>query len=161
MGTQYKPRMRTRRQSGMTLLELIIACAILLILSSAALPIARHSIVYERERELRRELREMKDAIDRFKDAADKNLIRTEVGNENYPPDLETLVKGVNVGNASDKKIRFLREIPTDPMTGQKDWKFRCVSDDADSTSWCGRNVFDVYSNSNATGTDGRRYSEW
>jgi general secretion pathway protein G len=145
----------------MTLLELIIACAILLILSTAALPIARHSIIHAKERELRRELREMKDAIDRFKDAADKNLIRTEVGNENYPPDLETLVKGVNVGAGTDKKIRFLREIPTDPITGQKEWGLRCVSDDPDSTSWCGRNVFDVYSKSQATGTDGRRYSEW
>ena len=110
---------------------------------------------------MRRELREMKDAIDRFKDAADKNLIRTEVGNENYPPDLETLVKGVNVGAGTDKKIRFLREIPKDPITGQKEWGLRCVSDDPDSTSWCGRNVFDVYSKSQATGTDGRRYSEW
>lgn|SRR6267142_1110687 len=159
MGTQHKTR--PRRQSGMTLLELIIACAILLILSTAALPIARHSIIHAKERELRRELREMKDAIDRFKDAADKNLIRTEVGNENYPPDLETLVKGVNVGAGTDKKIRFLREIPTDPITGQKEWGLRCVSDDPDSTSWCGRNVFDVYSKSQATGTDGRRYSEW
>ncbi|HWY44282.1 MAG TPA: type II secretion system protein [Candidatus Sulfotelmatobacter sp.] len=159
MGTQHKTR--PRQQSGMTLLELIIACAILLILSTAALPIARHSIIHAKERELRRELREMKDAIDRFKDAADKNLIRTEVGNENYPPDLETLVKGVNVGAGTDKKIRFLREIPADPITGQKEWGLRCVSDDPDSTSWCGRNVFDVYSKSQATGTDGRRYSEW
>lgn len=159
MGTQHKTR--PRQQSGMTLLELIIACAILLILSTAALPIARHSIIHAKERELRRELREMKDAIDRFKDAADKNLIRTEVGNENYPPDLETLVKGVNVGAGTDRKIRFLREIPTDPITGQKEWGLRCVSDDPDSTSWCGRNVFDVYSKSQATGTDGRRYSEW
>ena len=159
MGTQHKTR--PRQQSGMTLLELIIACAILLILSTAALPIARHSIIHAKERELRRELREMKDAIDRFKDAADKNLIRTEVGNENYPPDLETLVKGVNVGAGTDKKIRFLREIPTDPITGQKEWGLRCVSDDPDSMSWCGRNVFDVYSKSQATGTDGRRYSEW
>jgi general secretion pathway protein G len=159
MGTQHKTK--PRQQSGMTLLELIIACAILLILSTAALPIARHSIIHAKERELRRELREMKDAIDRFKDAADKNLIRTEVGNENYPPDLETLVKGVNVGAGTDKKIRFLREIPTDPITGQKEWGLRCVSDDPDSTSWCGRNVFDVYSKSQATGTDGRRYSEW
>jgi general secretion pathway protein G len=159
MGIQHKTR--PRQQAGMTLLELIIACTILLILSTAALPIARHSIIHAKERELRRDLREMKDAIDRYKDAADKNLIRTEVGNENYPPDLETLVKGVNVGAGTDKKVRFLREIPTDPMTGQKDWGFRCVSDDSDSTSWCGRNVFDVYSKSTATGTDGRRYSEW
>jgi general secretion pathway protein G len=159
MGTQRKPR--PENQSGMTLLELIIACSILLILAAAALPIARNSIIYAKERELRRDLREMKDAIDRFKDAADKNLIRTEIGNENYPSNLETLVQGVNVGQGTDKKVRFLREIPTDPMTGQKNWGLRCVTDEPDSTSWCGKNVFDVYSKSQATATDGRRYSEW
>jgi len=150
-----------RTQSGMTLIELIIACSILLILAGAALPIARRNIKYQQEAELRRCLREMKDSIDRYKDAADKNLIRVEVGSEGYPPDLETLVTGVNVGAGSDKKVRFLRAIPTDPMTNQKDWGKRCVSDDPDSTSWCGKNVFDVYSNSRETGTDGRPYSEW
>lgn len=162
MSTKITIRMRAHKtESGMTLLELIIACAILLILAGAALPIARRSIRYQKEAELRRGLREMKDAIDRYKDAADKNLIRVEVGSEGYPADLETLVNGVNVGAASDKKVRFLRAVPTDPMTGQKDWGKRCVSDDADSTSWCGKNVFDVYSNSHDTGTDGRPYSEW
>lgn len=159
MRTQRKTR--PDNQSGMTLLELIIACSILLILAAAALPIARNSITYAKERELRRDLREMKDAIDRFKDAADKNLIRTEIGNENYPSNLETLVQGANVGQGTDKKVRFLREIPTDPMTGQKNWGLRCVTDEPDSTSWCGKNVFDVYSKSEATATDGRRYSEW
>lgn len=154
-------RQATRSESGMTLIELIIACAILLILAGAALPIARRSVRYQKEAELRRDLREMKDAIDRYKDAADKNLIRTEVGSEGYPPDLETLVTGVNVGTTVDKKVRFLRSIPVDPMTGQKDWGKRCVTDDPDSSSWCGKNVFDVYSNSRATGSDGRPYSEW
>ncbi|HLK05215.1 MAG TPA: type II secretion system protein [Candidatus Acidoferrum sp.] len=162
MSTRITIGMRAKRtESGMTLLELIIACAILLILAGAALPIARRSIRYQKEAELRRDLREMKDSIDRYKDAADKNLIRVEVGSEGYPPDLETLVNGVNVGATSDKKVRFLRSIPIDPMTGQKDWGKRCVSDDTDSTSWCGKNVFDVYSNSHDTGTDGRPYSEW
>ncbi len=151
----------SRTESGMTLIELIIACAILLILAGAALPIARRSVRYQKEAELRRDLREMKDAIDRYKDAADKNLIRTEVGSEGYPPDLETLVNGVNVGTTVDKKVRFLRAIPVDPMTGQKDWGKRCVTDEADSSSWCGKNVFDVYSNSRATGSDGRPYTEW
>lgn len=155
-----RPR-TSQSESGMTLIELIIACAILLILAGAALPIARRSIRYQKEAELRRDLREMKDAIDRYKDAADKNLIRTEVGSEGYPPDLETLVSGVNVGTTADKKIRFLRAIPIDPMTGQKDWGRRCVTDDPDSSSWCGKNVFDVYSNSHATASDGRPYSEW
>src|SRR6266403_4904014 len=135
-----------RTQSGMTLIELIIACSILLILAGAALPIARRNIKYQQEAELRRCLREMKDAIDRYKDAADKNLIRVEVGSEGYPPDLETLVTGVNVGASGDKKIRFLRKIPVDPMTGQADWGFRAVQDDPDSNSWGGKNVFDVYS---------------
>src|SRR5262245_30616553 len=109
MKTRHKTKQRRRPQSGMTLLELIIACGILLVLASAALPIARRSVRYQQEAELRRDLREMKDAIDRYKDAADKNLIRAEVGNENYPPDLETLVTGVNVGTSADKKVRFLR----------------------------------------------------
>ena len=144
----------------MTLIELIIACGILVILAGAAMPIARRSVKYQQEAELRRDLQYMRDSIDRYKDAADKNLIRTEVGNENYPPDLETLVNGVNVG-ASDKKVRFMREIPEEPMTKRNDWGFRCVSDDPDSHSWCGKNIFDVYSTSQDTGTDGRRYSEW
>ena len=149
------------RQAGLTLLELVIACSILLILSTAAMPIARNSIRHKKEELLRYHLREMKDAIDRYKDLADSNKIRVEVGSEGYPPDLETLVKGVRLGAGDDKKIRFLRKIPVDPMTGQADWGFRCVSDDPDSTSWCGKNVFDVYSKSTATAGDGTRYSEW
>ena len=145
----------------MTLLELIIACTILIILASAALPIARYSIIRAKEAELRRDLREMKDAIDRYKDAADKNQIRVEVGSEGYPPDLETLVKGVQLGAGSDKKVRFLRKIPVDPMTGRADWGLRAVQDDPDSTSWGGKNVFDVYSKSQATAQDGTKYSDW
>lgn len=145
----------------MTLLELIIACTILIILASAALPIARYSIIRAKEAELRRDLREMKDAIDRYKDAADKNQIRVEVGSEGYPPDLETLVKGVQLGAGDDKKVRFLRKIPVDPMTGRADWGLRAVQDDPDSTSWGGKNVFDVYSKSQATAQDGTKYSDW
>lgn len=145
----------------MTLLELILACAILMILSSAALPIARYTIIHKKEELLRYQLRQMKDAIDRYKDLADSNKIRVEVGSEGYPPDLETLVKGVKLGAGDDKKIRFLRRVPVDPMTGQSDWGLRCVSDDPDSTSWCGKNVFDVYSKSQATASDGTRYTNW
>ena len=143
------------------MLELVIACTILLILSTAAMPIARNSIRHKKEELLRYELREMKDAIDRYKDLADSNKIRVEVGSEGYPPDLETLVKGVRLGAGDDKKIRFLRKIPVDPMTGHADWGLRCVSDDPDSNSWCGKNVFDVYSKSTATAGDGTRYSDW
>ena len=151
---------RTNPQSGMTLLELIIACSILVILASAALPVARYSIVRGKESELRRDLREMKDAVDRYKDLADQQKIRVEVGSENYPPDLDTLVKGVQVGTA-EKKVRFLRKIPVDPMTGHADWGLRCVTDDPDSVSWCGKNVFDVYSKSQGTALDGSKYSDW
>jgi general secretion pathway protein G len=161
-----KPQIRKRRissQAGMTLLELIIACAILLILASAALPIARYSIVRQREAELRRDLREMRNAVDRYKDLADRNLIRVEVGSEGYPPDLETLVKGVALGGtgATGKNIRFLRRIPVDPMTGQPDWGLRSVQDDPDSQSWGGKNVFDVYSKSTGTALDGTKYTDW
>ena len=145
----------------MTLLELIIACSILLILSAAALPIVQHRIVGQKETELRRDLREMRDAIDRYKDLADSGKIRVEAGSEGYPPDLETLVKGVNIGAGADKKIRFLRRIPKDPMTGRPEWGLRAVQDDPDSTSWSGHNVFDVYTKSQATALDGTRYSDW
>ena len=151
------------RQVGMTLLELIIACTILLILSSAALPIAKFTIVRERERELRRDLRDMRNAIDRYKDYADRGMIRTELGSEGYPPDLDTLVKGVALGGsgASGKNVRFLRRVPVDPMTGQADWGMRSIQDDPDSQSWGGKNVFDVYSKSQGTGLDGTKYTDW
>jgi general secretion pathway protein G len=156
-----KPKRGRGPETGMTLIELILACSILVILASAALPVARYSIVRSKELELRRDLREMKDAVDRYKDLADRNLIRVEVGSEGYPPDLETLVKGVQVGANADKKIRFLRKIPVDPMTGQAEWGLRCVSDDPDSTNWCGKNVFDIYSKSQGTALDGTKYSDW
>jgi general secretion pathway protein G len=149
------------REAGMTLLELIIACSILMILSSAALPIFKYTVIRQKEAELHRDLREMRDAIDRYKDTADRNQIRVEIGSEGYPPDLETLVKGVQLGAGSDRKIRFLRRIPVDPMTGKAEWGLRAVQDDPDSTSWGGKNVFDVYSKSIGTALDGTKYSDW
>ena len=154
-------RGRIHSQGGMTLLELILACAILMILSSAALPIARFTIMHKKEELLRYNLRQMRDAIDRYKDLADTNKIRVEVGSEGYPPDLETLVKGVKVGAGDEKKIRFLRRIPVDPLTGRAEWGLRAVQDDPDSQSWGGKNVFDVYSKSQATASDGTRYADW
>jgi general secretion pathway protein G len=145
----------------MTLIELIIATGILLILSSAALPIVRVTIVRQKQTELRRDLREMRNAIDRYKDLADQGKIRVEAGTEGYPPDLETLVKGVNIGAGSDTKIRFLRRIPIDPMTGRVDWNLNAIQDDPDSTSWGGKNVFDVHTRSQATALDGTKYSDW
>lgn len=231
----------------MTLLELIIVCAILMVLASAAMPMARFTIKRQKETELHRELREMRDAIDRYKDAADRNLIRVEAGTEGYPPDLETLVKGVDIaaqanagvpaaalgggaagagfgaggtttgqgasgfgfsgagggtsgsnpsggqaggisgglpgglsgatglgsgqtgragttsGGAADatRHVRFLRKVPTDPMTGRAEWGMRSVQDDPTSSSWGGKNVFDVFSLSSGTALDGTKYSDW
>jgi len=218
------PRAKRARVAGMTLLELILTTGILLVLSTAAIPMFRITIQHRKESELRYDLREMRNAIDRYKDDADKNLIRTEVGSQNYPPDLQTLVDGVTVsaggggaggisasalagasgtgqfgsagtpqlgagqaggaspfgqgaaggipslgstGNAGQaasdtpSKVRYLRKIPVDPMTGKPDWGLRSVQDDPDSTSWGGSNVFDVYSQSQATATDGTKYSDW
>ncbi len=154
-------RKRGAAQSGMTLIELVMACAILMILSTAALPIARMSIKRQKEVELRRDLREMRTAIDRYKDAADRNLFRVEVGTEGYPPDLDTLVKGVQIGAQSDRRLRFLRRVPVDPMTGRADWGLRAVQDDPESTSWGGKNVFDVFTRSTGTALDGTRYADW
>lgn len=154
---------RNSAQAGMTLLELIIACSILLILSSMALPIAKFTVIREREKELRLDLREMRQAIDKYKDLADQQKIRVELGSEGYPPDMETLVKGVAVGGsgAAGKNMRFLRRVPKDPMTGRAEWGLRSVQDDPDSTSWGGKNVFDVYSKSMGTALDGTKYSDW
>ncbi len=147
-----------RGQRGLTLVELIVAITILAILSGAAVPIARVRLKREKERELRRDLWEMRDAIDRYKDAADRGAFQVKLGTEGYPPDLETLVKGVDVAG---KKVRFLRRIPVDPMTGKDDWGKRCMKDDPESTSWCGDNVFDVFTQSTATAMDGTKYSDW
>jgi general secretion pathway protein G len=159
--TVQRPTNQRKAQAGTTLLELVIASAILMILASAALPIARFTIRREKEAELRRDLREMRDAIDRYKDLADRNLIRVEAGTEGYPPDLETLVNGVTIGPNSDRRIRFLRKIPVDPMTGRADWGFRAIQDDPQSTSWGGKNIFDVYSRSAGTALDGTNYKDW
>jgi len=152
---------RTAGQAGMTLLELIIACSILLILSTAAMPLAKFTVKRQRESELHQDLRDMRNAIDRYKDLSDRNLIRVEVGSEGYPPDLETLVKGVQLGAGNDRKIRFLRRVPIDPMTGRADWGLRAIQDDPDSNGWGGKNIFDVYSKSQGTALDGTKYSDW
>ena len=217
------------RVAGLSLLELIFTIGIILVLSTAAIPVFQMTVQRRKEAELRYDLREMRNAIDRYKDDADKNLIRTEVGSENYPPDLQTLVDGVaisggaagggaggisasslagasntgqfgsagtpqfgagqGIGGAQGaaqgagglgatggipalgsagaalgdlpSKVRYLRKIPIDPLTGKADWGLRAVQDDPDSTSWGGHNVFDVYSQSQATATDGTKYSDW
>jgi type II secretory pathway pseudopilin PulG len=221
------PRAKRSKIAGLTLIELILTCGILLILSSAAIPLFQITVQHRKESELRYDLREMRNAIDRYKDDADKNLIRTEVGSQNYPPDLQTLVDGVTIsagaggaggisasalagasgtsqfgsagtpqqgvgqpGGANQfgpgatgatggipsigstgtagqgvsdtpSKVRYLRKIPVDPMTGKNDWGLRAVQDNPDSTSWGGSNVFDVYSQSQAMAVDGTKYSDW
>jgi general secretion pathway protein G len=147
-----------QRERGLTLVELVVAITILAILAGAAVPLARTTLRRSKERELRRDLWEMRDAIDRYKDAADRGAFQIKVGTEGYPPDLETLVKGVD---SNGKKLRFLRRIPVDPMTGNTDWGLRSMQDDPDSESWGGQNVFDVYTKAQGTGLDGTKYSEW
>jgi general secretion pathway protein G len=209
------PRARRNTDAGLTLIELILTVGILLILSAAAIPMFQMTVHHRKESELRYDLREMRNAIDRYKDDADKNLIRTEVGSQNYPPDLQTLVDGVTtsggggggagglsasalagassttqfgsagtpqlgtgaaggtsqfgsaLGSASQalssstSKVRYLRKIPVDPMTGKPDWGLRAVQDEPDSDSWGGHNVFDVYSKSTAMAIDGTKYTDW
>ncbi len=152
---------RTLQERGLTLIELVIAVAIVGILAGIALPMARMQIRRQKEVELRRTLREMRTAIDRYKDAADRGLIQVKLGTEGYPPDLETLVKGIQLAGAPDRRVRFLRKTPVDPMTGSTDWGLRSVQDAPDAGSWGGQNVFDVYSRSTATALDGTRYSDW
>ncbi len=149
---------RKSGEQGLTLVELIITVAILAILASAAAPIARFQVKRQQERELRYDLWMMRDAIDKYKDAADKGAIQTKVDSQNYPPDLETLVKGVDI---QGKKVRFLRNIPRDPMTGNTEWGMRSMQDDPDSDSYGGQSVFDVYSKSQGTALDGTKYSTW
>jgi general secretion pathway protein G len=145
-------------QRGFTLLELIIASAILVVLSTMAVPLARLTIQREKERQLRSDLWEMRDAIDRYKSAADRQLFQTKVDTQNYPPDLDTLVKGVDV---QGKKLKFLRRLPIDPMTNSTDWGLRSMQDDPDSDSWGEQNVFDVYTKSQGTALDGTKYKDW
>jgi len=159
---QLRKRVAAKReghcQRGLTLIELIAAITILAILTGAAIPVAKIRIKRERETELRHDLWEMRAAIDRYKDAADRGAFQIKLGSEGYPPDLDTLVKGVDV---QGKTIRFLRRVPIDPMTGKAEWGMRSLQDDPDSTSWGEQNVFDVYTKSTGTALDGTKYSEW
>jgi general secretion pathway protein G len=148
----------SRPDCGFTLLELIIATAILLVLSTMVLPITRATIKREKEKRLRADLWEMRDAIDRYKLDADRNAFQIKADSQGYPPDLETLVKGVDV---SGKKVRYLRKIPIDPMTGTTEWGLRSMQDDPDSDSFGGQSVFDVYTKSRDEGLDGTKYKDW
>ena len=150
--------LRRTKQLGFTLVELIATITILLILSGLIIPVARVQIKREKEHRLRTALWEMRDAIDRYKDAADRGAFQIKVGSEGYPPDLDTLVNGVDVGG---KKLRFLRHIPMDPMTDSAEWGVRSMQDDPTSDSSNGDNVFDVYTKSQGIALDGTKYKEW
>ena len=145
-------------QRGFTLMELIVATAILVVLTGMAVPILKNTVQREREKELHEALWTLRDAIDRYKDAADRGSFQIKVGSEGYPPDLDTLVNGVDVAG---KKLKFLRRIPMDPMTGKTEWGMRSMQDDPTSESWGEQNVFDVYSKSQGTALDGTKYKDW
>jgi general secretion pathway protein G len=151
-------------ERGFTFIELVVVTTILMVLASTVMPLAQVTMQRQREAELHRALREMRTALDKFKDAVDQGLIPStelEPANEGYPPDLETLVDGVSVANdASGRKLKFLRRIPVDPMT-KDEWGLRSYQDDPDSRSWGGQNVFDVYTKSEGTALDGTKYRDW
>lgn len=150
---------------GFSFIELLVVTSIILVLAGAAMPLARITIQRQREIELRRALRELRTAIDKYKDAVDQGQIGgtdNQLGNEGYPPDLETLVEGVTAaGDASGRKLKFLRRVPVDPMTRSPEWGLRSYQDAPDARSWGGKNVFDVYSRSEGSALDGTKYRDW
>ena len=156
---------RLRSQRGFTFVELLVVTTILIILASAAMPLAKVTMQRQREAELRRALREVRTAIDKYKDAVDMGQIASidvRAGSEGYPPDLETLVEGVSVANdASGRKLKFLRKVPIDPMTNSTEWGMRSYQDKPDSTSWGGQNVYDIFTKSDGKALDGTKYKDW
>jgi general secretion pathway protein G len=153
------------RERGFTFVELLVVTALVAILASVVMPLARVAMQRQREIELRRTLREMRTAIDHYKDAADQGMLAAtelKLGNEGYPPTLEVLVEGVRAsGDATDRKLKFLRRIPVDPMTGSKEWGMRSYQDRPDAKSWGGQNVYDVFTTSEGTALDGSKYKDW
>jgi general secretion pathway protein G len=158
-------RIGRAEQAGYSLIELLAVTVVLLVLASAVMPLAKVTVQRAREAELRRALREIRTAIDRYKDAADLQQIAAtdlKAGAEGYPPSLEVLVEGVRAnGDASGRKLKFLRRVPIDPMTRSQEWGMRSYQDDADSTSWGGQNVYDVYTESEGVALDGTKYVDW
>jgi general secretion pathway protein G len=164
-----------KNQKGFTLIEMIVTFTILAILAAVAIPLAKTAVKREKEIELRRNLRTIRDAIDAYKKLADENKIEYEDKSEGYPPDLQTLVDGVEVSGGTDggrtprgrteseetKIVKFLRRIPKDPMTNSYEWGLRSYQDDSDSENWGGENVYDVYSKSLGIALDGTKYKEW
>jgi general secretion pathway protein G len=153
---------RRKQQSGLTLVELIVAFTILMLLAAMAVPLAAYKVRREKERDLQLALREIRTALDKYKDMADANQLGPQkIDTDGYPETLDQLVEGVKMAGAVDKKIKFLRRVPKDPMTKTADWGKRSTRDDPKSQSWGGQNVFDVYSKSTEKARDGTPYSEW
>jgi general secretion pathway protein G len=152
---------RRRTNAGFTMVELAVVAAMIAILAAMVIPVARYSLRRQKEIELRHQLRTMREAIDKYKQLSDAGLIPITLGGEGYPPDLETLVKGVNLVGKVDKKQKFLRRIPIDPITGKEEWGLRSYQDEADSFAWGGQNVYDVYTLSEGKALDGTLYKDW
>ena len=149
------------REGGFTVVELAVVAAMIAILTAMVVPIARYTLKRQRELELRQQLRVMRDAIDRYKQYADSGVIQVQIGSEGYPKDLETLVEGVPQIGQINKKLKFLRRIPIDPMTGKAEWGLRSYQDEPDSIAWGGQNVYDVSSLSSGKAIDGSNYKDW
>lgn len=154
-------KLSTRGQAGYTLAELVMVAAVMVILAGAALPAVKFTARRTKEMELRHHLRTMRDAIDTYKRFSDMGLLPIEVGAEGWPAELDDLVEGVEIAGQIDRKLKLLRRIPVDPMTGEAEWGMRSFQDEADSDSWGGENVFDVYSLSDGVGLNGVPYREW
>lgn len=154
-------KLSTRGQAGYTLAELVMVAAVMTILAGAALPAVKFTARRTKEMELRHHLRTMRDAIDTYKRYSDTGLLAVDIGTEGYPAELDDLVEGVEIVGQIDRKLKLLRRIPVDPMTGEAEWGLRSFQDEADSDSWGGENVYDVYSLSNGVGLNGVPYREW
>jgi general secretion pathway protein G len=152
---------RRRSERGFTLAELVMVGAVLIILASVTLPVAKFTARRTKEMELRSALRDMRNAVDEYKRYSDMGMIPVDLGTDGYPAELEILVEGVELVGQVDKKLKLLRRIPLDPMTGEREWGLRSYQDEPDSTSWGGENVYDVYSLSNGVGLNDVPYREW
>jgi general secretion pathway protein G len=149
------------REDGFTIVELAVVAAMIAILTAMVVPVAKYTLKRQDEIELRYQLRLMRDAFDKYKQFSDLGLIPVQIGSEGYPPDLKTLVDGVTLVGQLDKKQKFLRRIPVDPMTKKAEWGMRSFQDDPDSIAWGGQNVYDVFSLSEGRGIDGTYYKDW